>query len=276
MTRRKSSGPSVSFFAFQDIITAVVGIFILITLLLVLELAQRVEAAASTPMADIAAVIEAIEALEKETERMAAEIARRTESAAKDAELNEFNRVERTERLENAVAVAEARLNDLREKGKETADRIAAAEKKENSLLMRSEELREDRSILERLKAKLAEVENAINRLESDDTPLFRDQTETGRFVTLITLRAGTIELRDALSRDSIDFVGPKRLDELRAWLKINALDKRQIFLVVTPGAAGDFEAIRADLNKLRAVYGFNVSGSAAQIRLGFEVTAVP
>ena len=45
MARRRSVGPGVSFFAFQDIITAVVGIFILVTLLLVLELAQRVETA---------------------------------------------------------------------------------------------------------------------------------------------------------------------------------------------------------------------------------------
>jgi hypothetical protein len=276
MTRRKSNAPSVSFFAFQDIITAVVGIFILITLLLVLELAQRVEAAAQTPMADIAAVVEAIEALKQETQRMATEIALRTESADQDAALNEFNRAERTERLENTVAVAQARLKELNEKAKETAGRIATAEKKEITLLMRSEELRDDRSILEQLKAKLAEVENAINRLDGDDTPLFRDKTETGRFVTLITFRAGTIELRDALSRGSIDFTSPRKLDDLRDWLTQNDLGKRQLFLVITPGAAGDFEAIRATLDKQRAVYGFNVSGPASQLKLGFEVTEAP
>lgn len=276
MKRRKSNAPSVSFFAFQDIITAVVGIFILITLLLVLELAQRVEAAAQTPLADIAAVIEAIESLKQETQRMVTEIDRRTEAADQDAELNEFNRAERTDRLENAVAVAQARLKELNEKAKETADRIAAAEKKETTLLMRSEELRDDSSILEQLRAKLAEVENAINRLDGDDTPLFRDKTETGRFVTLITFRAGTIELRDALSRGSIDFTGPKKLGDLRDWLTTNELAKRQLFLVVTPGAAGDFEAIRSTLDKQRAVYGFNVSGTAAQLKLGFEATAMP
>jgi hypothetical protein len=245
-------------------------------LLLVLELAQRVEAAAQTPMADIAAVVEAIEALKQETQRMATEIALRTESADQDAALNEFNRAERTERLENTVAVAQARLKELNEKAKETAGRIATAEKKEITLLMRSEELRDDRSILEQLKAKLAEVENAINRLDGDDTPLFRDKTETGRFVTLITFRAGTIELRDALSRGSIDFTSPRKLDDLRDWLTQNDLGKRQLFLVITPGAAGDFEAIRATLDKQRAVYGFNVSGPASQLKLGFEVTEAP
>jgi hypothetical protein len=47
--RRRTQGSGVSFFAFQDIITSVVGIFVLIMLIMVLELVQTVsEAKASS------------------------------------------------------------------------------------------------------------------------------------------------------------------------------------------------------------------------------------
>ena len=41
MSRRRAQGPSVSFFAFQDIITSVVGIFVLITLIMMVDLVRR-------------------------------------------------------------------------------------------------------------------------------------------------------------------------------------------------------------------------------------------
>lgn len=59
--RRKLSGPGVSFFAFQDIITAVVGIFILITLIMILELLEKVDAASRTPAGDAAAITRVID-----------------------------------------------------------------------------------------------------------------------------------------------------------------------------------------------------------------------
>ena len=48
MGRRKAQGPSVSFFAFQDIITSVVGIFVLITLIMMVDLVTRKASASSS------------------------------------------------------------------------------------------------------------------------------------------------------------------------------------------------------------------------------------
>ena len=45
---RKNSAPSISFFAFQDIITSVVGIFVLITLILAVKLAVKATERLST------------------------------------------------------------------------------------------------------------------------------------------------------------------------------------------------------------------------------------
>jgi len=274
--KRRNNGPSVSFFAFQDIITAVVGIFILITLLLVLELAQRVEAAGSTPTADISSVVQMIETLQGEVERMTQELQQRIESQNETAGINEFNRQEETDKLEDKSKILQQQLATANEMATDLSKRIAAAKQEENKLLLQSEELGSQRSLLEELEQKAAQVQNEINRLESDNTPVFRDQTEQGRFITLITLGAGKIEIRDALTKFTQDYTGPRRTNDLFAWLDANDLSSRQIYLVIKPGGTPDFDAVQERLDNKRAVYGYNVTGAADSIRLGFEMPSLP
>jgi uncharacterized small protein (DUF1192 family) len=274
--KRRSDGPSVSFFAFQDIITAVVGIFILITLLLVLELAQRVEAAASTPTADISSVLQMIETLQSEVDRMNDELQQRIDSQNETAGINEFNRQEKTEALEDKNKILQQQIVAANEMASELSDRIAAAKQQENKLLLTSQELGSQRALLEELEKRLAQIQDEINRLESDDTPVFRDQTEQGRFITLITLAAGKIEVSDALTKSKQDFSGPRRTNDLFAWLGANDLSSRQIYLVIKPGGTPDFHVVQEYLDDNRAVYGYNVTGAADSIRLGFELPALP
>ncbi len=274
--KRRNNGPSVSFFAFQDIITAVVGIFILITLLLVLELAQRVEAAAATPTADISSVLEMIETLQGEVDRMTEEIQQRIDSQNETAGINEFNRQEETEKLEDKNKILQQQIVAANEMASDLANRLAAAKQEENKLLLKSQELASQRALLEELEKRLAQVQNEINRLESDDTPVFRDQTEQGRFITLITLAAGKIEIRDALTKFKQDYSGPRRANDLFAWLDANDLSSRQIYLVIKPGGTTDFHAVQEHLDDSGAVYGYNVTGAADSIRLGFEMPTLP
>jgi hypothetical protein len=65
---------------------------------------------------------------------------------------------------------------------------------------------------------------------------------------------------------------GAPRLDRLREWLAISELAKRQLYIVVKPGGAGDFQAIRQDLSNSNTTYGFNVSGEGDRISLRFEL----
>lgn len=273
---RRSAGPGISFFAFQDIITAVVGIFILITLLLVLELAQRVEASSSSPTADVTAVRETIASLAGEVQRMDSELARRRKMQNETADLNAFNRQEKWEQITATAQAAQQQIDLLESTAQQTRDRLTDAEKRAAILVMDSAALEDDRSLLEQLKDKLGQVQEAINRLEGDDSPIFRDETEQGRFIALVIFEDKTIELRDALARSTQSWQGPRRLNELRTWLTATDLSKRQLFLVIKPGSAGDFEAIQKDLDRMNAVYGYNVAGEDERIRLGFEAEGLP
>lgn len=271
MSSRRTQRPGVSFFAFQDIITAVVGIFILITLILVLELVEQVEAASAKPTADIEPVLESIATLEDQIEHLTAEVERRTTAQAETADINEFNREEKREQARARVAAAERRRDELRDKVSDVHNRLETAEREGADLAAKEADLQDDRRLLESLKDQAGKRREEVQRLLSDDSPVFRDVTEEGRHVTLIILEGRAVDLRDAGSKSKQMFRGPRRLDLMRDWLSQNDLSRRQLFVVIKPGGAGDFTALQTDLDRSGAVYGYNVAGADEQIRLGFE-----
>jgi len=83
MSRRRSNQPSISLFSFQDIVTSVTAILILIVLILSLELISRkYEAAAGDPAAAKESAAGAVAELETLVNRLAAEASRETDSVA--------------------------------------------------------------------------------------------------------------------------------------------------------------------------------------------------
>jgi hypothetical protein len=263
---RRSQGPNVSFFAFQDIITSVVGIFILITLILVLELAQRVEAASSAPKADLTAVHESIASLQSEIERMEDEMQNRVKSQQASATLNEFNRAEQIEEAKRRRDVATKQLKT----------QLAVATQENDRVTAEAAELEDERELIKKLTDKLRQVQDEINRVESDESPVYRDVTEQGRFLTLIILDGKSVELRDAMTKSSETFMGARRLNSLRDWLSNTELSKRQLFVAIRPGGSADFEAIELDFKREQAVYGFDVIAADAKLQLGFELKGTP
>lgn len=273
---RRSQGPTVSFFAFQDIITSVVGIFILITLILVLELAQRVEAASSQPKADLTAVHESIASLQSEIERMEDEMQTRVKSQQASATLNEFNRAEQIEEAKRRRDVATKQLASTAKQLEEIKTQLAEANQENDRVTAEAAELEDEREMIKKLTDKLRQVQDEINRVESDESPVYRDVTEQGRFLTLIILDGKSVELRDAMTKSSETFTGARRLNSLRDWLSDTELSKRQLFVAIRPGGSADFEAIELDFKREQAVYGFDVIATDAKLQLGFELKGLP
>lgn len=273
--KRRSIGPGVSFFAFQDIITAVVGIFILITLILVLELAQRVEAASSRPTIDVEQVHTTIASLAKEVEQMQAEYDRRIADQSDVAGLNQFNRDAKIAELRAATQSAAERLANAREQIHVTEQSLKQAQKTEATLLQQAAALEDDRELLAELRQELDELGRRINEIESDNPLIYRDQTADGRLLTLLLIRENEIELRDALTQISLRWTGLARMNQFRSWLDSNGIGSRHFLLLIRPGGAGDYQSIRKDLEEADAAFGFDVVGGQRSIRLGFEVEAV-
>lgn len=271
---RKASGPGVSFFAFQDIITSVVGIFILITILLILDFLQRVEAAATAKKAanDAAPVIEAIQTLKDDIARMSKDVEARSQAQSKNARINKFNRDDEFQAMKNKVAVIEQQVRKASELSADLEQKLDSAEEESTKTESRKDEINSQERELQAVLAKLKVLDQQLGELQNDSTPVFRDVSENGQFLTIIVLQRGAIELKDAMTKTTEAWQGARRLDRLREWLATAELGSRQLYVVVKPGGAGDFQAIRRDLSNSNTKYGFNVSGEDDRISLRFEM----
>jgi hypothetical protein len=271
---RKTSGPGVSFFAFQDIITSVVGIFILITILLILDFLQRVEASATAKEAsnDAAPVIEAIQTLKDDISRMSKDVEARSQAQSKNARINKFNRDEEFQAMKNKVAVIEQQIKKASDLSEDLEQKLESAEEESSTTESRRDKINSQESELQALLLKLKVLDQQLGELQNDSTPVFRDVSENGRFLTIIVLERGAIELKDAMTKTKESWQGSQRLDRLREWLATAELGNRQLYIVVKPGGAGDFQAMRRDLSNSNTTYGFNVSGEGDRISLRFEM----
>lgn len=276
MAKRRSGGPGISFFAFQDIITAVVGIFILITLIMVLELAQRVEAASQAQPEDIQPVTETIETLQQQNERLAAEIESRTTKMNRNLDLNAFNVSEKTEQLKQQNAALQLRIETSTEKQRLLNTELYKAEFESKQLAVQSQSLAGQRKELDEMSKTAAQVTKKINVLLGEGSTIYRDEVETGRFMVLITLSPGSIQIRDALSRTINTFNGARRTDDFQDWIEQVDLQRRHLLVLIEPGGVSDFDTVRQSVTKAKAQYGYSVIGPNHAVRLGFELGTAP
>jgi len=286
--RRKFSGPGVSFFAFQDIITAVVGIFILITLIMILELLEKVETASRTPAGDAAAITRVIDQTQADADAI-------------EAELQQVRQRQQTENQAIAMSatVTEEELleqiEEQQQRNKQLASQVAAVERQ-----MEDAESRQKAAQLEanaatrkieaenqQIQSTLADFKARSRRFAGNTTPLYNDTLRDGRALIIVRLgehpsRAARLSMREGDRKTNRAFADVKAL--------INAIKQRDAvkshyMVLVAPGGAEDFRTLREYFDSTLGSslfgsrnlptsirYGFDVIGGDADIQLLFEL----
>ena len=127
MRRRRRSGPGVSLFAFQDIITAVAGIFILITLILCLQLQLKKHSKAKDrPAVDSRLQADVIEA-EARALALQAEYDTQVQMQAEISELNRFNQADKLREMAVELDSAKQVLASMQSQVESLAEEVMTA-----------------------------------------------------------------------------------------------------------------------------------------------------
>ncbi len=271
MKRRRAIGPSVSFFAFQDIITAVVGIFILITIILILELTQRVEAASKPATANVDEIMATIDLLKSETSRLQDEYSERVKAVSEFTNLNEFNRSYEIEKLSSRIQAESEQIATLEQQLEEMNQRIQQERARATKLLTESSDLEEERDRVSQLNRESLERDQAIARLQKADGLIYRDSTDDGRSLCLATLDATGITVQDAESRQVHNFHSNRWFSDFADWFDQVNLRSRHVLVLLRPSGVKDFERVKELLKKRGCVYGFDVVPEDFQVTLGFQ-----
>ncbi len=171
-------------------------IFVLITLIMAIELAQTVanaggatKSGVSTELLNsLASLNETVEQMQREVDSLSAE-----QSAA--AGMNRFNR-------EETLKLTQTRLEQLQQRNaridqdlEDTKRALTDAEQIEAELLAQNRAAEAEREEMKRLQDKRREIERYSAVLEIDRPMIFRDQTTEGRYVVLVKLEANEIWL---------------------------------------------------------------------------------
>lgn len=271
---RRNIGPGVSFFAFQDIITAVVGIFILITLTLILELNQRVESA-SNPPDDATPIIDEqqIIALEQQITDLQLQYDQRLQQLSEISEITVLNRDQKMEEANAAKIAAEQQLENLKKMVADMDVQLVNQNRINASLESEAIQLSAQKKQIEELETILAKLANQKNQIKGKEGLLYRDQVDTTNFVCLIQLNDAGVTIKDAASQ-TVKQLSTAR--SFKSWLQTNTARNRHFLILIEPSGIDFFETIREELQDQNATYGFDPVKRGHQAALTFEWESTP
>jgi hypothetical protein len=268
MPHRRKSRPKVSLFAFQDIITGVTGVMILIALLMALELVQTAaevaEAVAEPSEVEIfqsnpQELAQQNELLRQELEKLRAEVAL----------LREYS-PEKIKQLEAQLKEAERRRSELASMQK---SEMAALAESSKSLFEKMEKLKTEQLRLnvelQRMQSReksLVGTHHRIGRIRAEQLPSWWIMEITGN-----GWHAWQVDQSGMPTGRRKQFIQPaasKRLQAFQDWLAARPKGKEGFFLFVRPSGIDEFHLLRDFLRTHGYPFGFDPLGSTQQLEL--------
>jgi hypothetical protein len=259
MSRRKQGGSPFSLFSFQDIITCVSGIIILITLVLAIELSQRKKGSPAAQTAKLAADIRsAIEDTRVEIKRLEAELARQSSAAQEAAGAH-------TELLQSDLMAANQQIKSLEAE-------LAEIQRKEKLASAEHERVQAKQFDQQKELQKTVEVEQEVKNLEDkleelikQDRPIYNSRTADGKQVWLVQVDgvqslvapAGKAGKPVALAHGSSLLSD----SEFERWLGSKSSSADFVFFLVRPEGAKEFSTLKEEASSRGFSLGFDLLG---------------
>jgi len=272
MARRRQQGPSVSFFAFQDIITSVVGIFVLITLIMMVDLVSRKSSSASTAGAAEDTLSSVISDMQSEIQELQARSEYLFQRGKTVAGVQSLNKEEVKADMEKRLRSLNEQLQRAESKNRDIEKTIDAQLSEQKRLQIESTNRAPEREELKKLLAKLEFLETKIGELSTDDPLVFKNVNLMGRTVVVIDLEPKKIIALDLASDQRSEFSGAARFTQFENWAKGLPVSKLHFFLLVRPGAAASHIKVQEYLKSANASFGFDLLQDGKIIKLRSEL----
>ncbi len=263
MSRRGRSGPTISLFSFQDIITSVTAIVTVITLLLALDLVQRKQSQASSSPAKLA------DELTKRLESAEAEVSQLQAAASAADDL-----------VQDAAAIAPTELRDelvarAAEIARMTAER-ARLEALTNKLDAELKQAQLEAFDLEPLRAETEHKEREADDLERQRTAEQSDQRTVFSLPrgfqkegwlavvdarTIIVAPLGRPARPITLTTSNVPLIGNSAAEGLLAWIDREQSRSIYILLLARPGGERTLDEAERLLSEREISFGYDLIG---------------
>ena len=274
MSRRRPSAPGISFFAFQDIITSVVGIFVLLTLILVLELATRVASAQRVQQSFEDIFSDQIASLEGELQQLAerSNFLDRQESLPGSKSL--ANREVALEEMKTAIQMLQDQARRLEVENEKIEELLGQQEVAYQQLQVEMQKRVPEKEELNRLLGKLKQLDSKIQELETESPLICRDSDLQGRTVVILEIGETGVQALDLAADRRFTFAQPGAAGKVSAWIDGQKSRRLHFFLLVRPNSATLFDELRAALKSASRSFGYDVVDPSRMVKLRSEVTS--
>lgn len=256
MGRRRGGAPPISLFSFQDIITSVTGIMILVTLMMAVELAmrpQKTKAVVPMSTAHVEVLRTTMAEAAKEVEQLRARHERGTQALKEVAAISASELQAEARELERILERLQREANELEQKKQDVQNRKEAADK--NKV-----DREADRRKTDELVEKIKEMEEQLAKLKQQNRVVYNPAPGSSKSAWLVEI-AGNRVLAAELEKPEKPqvFDQPTRLADFLAWARGRDRRREYFVLLVKPSGIEAFTQIHVQLKQAGFDLGFDL-----------------
>lgn len=256
---RGRSGSVVSLFAFQDIITSVSGILIVVVLLMALELIEQPEADAASQTAAVQTMTESLAAAESERDSLKRRLAAETDAVKTASETSAGELARQIAEFDSEIRRLGAQIQNLKSDAEKLDAAAAALEVKEFDSAKEFAEI-------EQLRRRAQDLRNEIEATRNDDRTVYtlpRGINKAGWIVVLADDEIAVAPIGIA-ARPTRFHSDSTAADEFLAWVKTH--DSDYFLLLIRPTGIDHFDTVEQDFHDRSIAYGFDVVGEQVTV----------
>ena len=264
MSARCTRNQAFSLFAFQDIITSVTGIIVLVMLLLTLELIQLDQLSTTLrPTAAAEPLLKAIESMEQEIDSVSQDLKRGNAEVYELATLTH----DEAKRQKRILAQEIDRLTtEIERKQQQHQESLLLNEVLEVALNASSDTVSELESLQQRIDA----LREQLEALENNNRVIYNPNSKSNKRAWLVDISPDGLqiaELGKVAPPVRFDQGGQqRRIGALRAWARTRNPRTEYFILLVRPTTIEVYKDVRKRLEDLNFDLGFDVIGNDAMV----------
>jgi hypothetical protein len=270
MSRRGKNVSSISLFAFQDIITSVVGIFILIIICMILQLrdTRTGSGASSQSYQELLAVQQSIS---KEASLLSKSLSELTSNLLLAKGSNRFSEQLALQELETLERMMKERLERAEKQSAMIVQTREDTERDKERLKIAQAAVGPELEELKAIREQLSQVQEEMMEIDSQNPMVFSKTNLNGRPLCILEVKKGSIEWFATTNGEKRSWSIPGDRAGLMKWLESAEAKGWHFLVLVKPSGATEFADIRQKLVDSRIKLGFDVVAEDQSIRVVAE-----
>jgi hypothetical protein len=267
MSRRRRQVSAISLFAFQDIITSVVGIFILVIICMILQL-RETQTKSGSPVHNYQELLTKQQEIALDSQNLSKSLGELTASLFQAKGSNRFSEELASQELEVLERMMRERFQRAEKELLQVTELREETERDKERLLFKQAALGPQFEEMESIQDQLTRVKQDMQQLEFEKPMVFAKTQLNGRPLCILEVKGDSVNWMATTNGTKRSWVLPDQRVALLQWLGSREASQWHFLILLKPSGAGEFFQIRQELKDAGVKLGFDVVAEDQAIRM--------